>query len=67
MDDKNYIWFSPFPYNPRAKLSHDMRKPDFWVSDTNQPVQLQKMVRMLKFSDLGRRGIVLSMYQKLRC
>ena len=45
-------------------LSRVMRKPTFlfatW-SDTNQAVQLQKMARGLKFSDLESRGIVLSM------
>ena len=45
------------------QLSHVMRKPTFWFptrSDTNQTVQLQKMARCLKISDLETRGILLS-------
>ena len=39
-----------------------MKKPTFWFmtwSDTNQVVQLQKMARDLKISDLESRGILL--------
>ena len=36
------------------------------LSDTNQAVQLQKMARGLKISDLERRGIVLSVWRKQR-
>ena len=38
-----------------------MRKPTIWVptrSDTNRPVQSQKMVKMLEILDLESRGIV---------
>ena len=38
-----------------------MRKPVFGVSDSKQAVQVQKMPRGLKFADLVRIGIVLSM------
>ena len=51
-------------------MSRVMRKPTFWFltrSDTNQAVQLQKMARGLKISDLESRGIGLSMLRKQRC
>ena len=54
--------------SPEEQMGLGMRKQTIWISDTNRPVQPRIKARSLnsKFTDVRRRGVVLSMERKTK-